>query len=136
MLSHKIPHVITQNTTCYHTKYHVLSHKIPHVITQNVRQFLHLTMFGSSFHPVVCRRTHVLFMMFCSSLPPVVCRRAHVLFRIFGSSFPPVVCRRAHVLFRMIGSSFPPDVCRRLMSYLGCSVRLYLQMFVGGSCLI
>jgi hypothetical protein len=33
---------------------------------------------------------------------------------LFGSSFPPVVCRRAHVLFTL------------------CSVRLYLQLFVGG----
>ena len=33
---------------------------------------------------------------------------------MFGSSLPPVVCRRAHVLFTL------------------CSVRLYLQLFVGG----
>ena len=92
--------------------------------------------------------------MFCSSLPPVVCRRARVLYTIcsvrlylqlfvrglmsyiryvlfvftfsclqegscliyvmFGSSLPPVVCRRAHVLFTL------------------CSVRLYLQLLVGG----
>jgi hypothetical protein len=33
---------------------------------------------------------------------------------MFGSSLPPVVCRRDHVLFTL------------------CSVRLYLQLFVGG----
>ena len=91
--------------------------------------------------------------MFSSSLPPVVCRREHVLFTLcsvrlylqlfvggnmsylryvqfvftssclwegtclimFSSSLPPVVCRREHVLFTL------------------CSVRLYLQLFVGGN---
>ena len=151
-------------------------------------------MFCSSLPPVVCRRAHVLFtlctvrlyhqlyvgrlmsylryvlfvfttscmqqgscliyVMFCSSLPSVVCRRAHVLYTLcsvrlylqllvggvmsyiryvlfvftsrclqegtcliyvmFCSSLPPLVCRRAHVLFTL------------------CSVRLYLQLFVGG----
>ena len=151
-------------------------------------------MFCSSLPSVVCRRAHVLFtlfsvrlylqlfvgglmsylryvrfvfttscmqegscliyVMFCSSLPPVVCRKAHVLFTLcsvrlylqlfvgglmsyiryvlfvftfsclqegscliyvmFCSSLPPVVCRRAHVLFTL------------------CSVRLYLQLYVGG----
>ena len=33
---------------------------------------------------------------------------------LFGSSLPPFVCRRSHVLFTL------------------CSVRLYLQLFVGG----
>jgi hypothetical protein len=33
---------------------------------------------------------------------------------MFGSFLPPVVCRRSHVLFTL------------------CSVRLYLQLFVGG----
>ena len=33
---------------------------------------------------------------------------------MFGSSLPPVVCKRTHVLFTL------------------CSVRLYLQLFVGG----
>ena len=37
---------------------------------------------------------------------------------MFGSSLSPVVCRRALVLFTL------------------CSGRLYLQLFVGGSCLI
>ena len=210
-------------------------------------------MFCSSLPPVVCRRARVLFTlcsvrlylqlfvgsrmsylryvlfvftssclqegscliydMFCSSLPPVVCRRAHVLFTLcsvrlylqlfvgrlmsylryvrivftssclqegscliygmFCSSLPPVVCRRAHVLFTlcsvrlylqlfvgglmsylryvlfvftssclqegscliyvMFCSSLPPVVCRRArVLFTLCSVRLYLQLFVGG----
>ena len=210
-------------------------------------------MFASSLSPVVCRRAHVLFtlcslrlylqllvgglmsylryvlfvftssclqegscliyVMFASSLPPVVCRRAHVLFTlcsvrlylqlfvggllsylryvhfvftssflqdnsclnnvIFGSSLPPVVCRTAHVLFTlcslrlylqlfvggllsylryvhfvftssclqegschiyvMFASSLPPVVCRRaLVLFTLCSLRPYLQLFVGG----
>jgi hypothetical protein len=36
------------------------------------------------------------------------------IYVMFSSSLPPVVCRRAHVLFTL------------------CSVRLYLQLFVGG----
>jgi hypothetical protein len=36
------------------------------------------------------------------------------IYVMFCSSLPPVVCRRAHVLFTL------------------CSVRLYLQLFVGG----
>ena len=96
----------------------------------------------------------LIYVMFCSSLPPVVCRKAHVLFTLctvrlypqlfvgglvsyiryvlfvftssclqkgscliyvmFCSSLPPVVCRKAHVLFTL------------------CSVRLYLQLLVGG----
>ena len=210
-------------------------------------------MFCSSLPPVVCRRAHVLstlcsvrlylqlfvgglmsylryvlfvftssclqegscliYVMFCSSLPPVVCRRARVLFTLcsvrlylqlfvgglisysryvpfvftssclqvgscliyvmFRSSLPPVVCRRAHVLFTlcsvrlylqlfvgglvsysryvlfvftssclqegscliyvMFGSSLPPVVCRTARVFFTlCSVRLYLQLFVGG----
>ena len=210
-------------------------------------------MFTSSLPPVVCRRALVLFtlcsvclylqlfvggllsylryvcfvftssclqegscliyVMFASSLPPVVCRRAHVLFTlcsvrlylqlfvggllsylryvhfvftssclqdnsclinvIFGSSLPPVVCRTAHVLFTlcslrlylqlfvggllsylryvhfvftssclqegscliyiMFASSLPPVVCRKaLVLFTLCSLRLYLQLFVGG----
>ena len=210
-------------------------------------------MFCSSLPPVVCRRAHVLFtfcsvrlyfqlfvgglmfylrylrfvfttscmqegscliyVMFCSSLPPVVCRKAHVLFTLcsvrlylqlfvgrpmsylryvmfvfissclqegscliyvmFCSSLPPVVCERAHVLYSLFSvrlylqlfvgglmsyiryvlfvftssclqegsyliyvmfcSSLPPVVCRRArVLYTLCSVRLYLQLFVGG----
>ena len=96
----------------------------------------------------------LIYVMFASSLPPVVCRRAHVLLTLcsgrlylqlfvggfksylryvrvvftssclqdgscliyvmFASSLSPVVCRRAHILFTL------------------CSLRLYLQLFVGG----
>ena len=96
----------------------------------------------------------LIYVIFCSSLPPVVCRRARVLFTLcsvclylqlfvggltsyvrdvlfvftssclqeglcliyvmFCSSLTPVFCRRAHVLYTL------------------CSVRLYLQLFVGG----
>ena len=96
----------------------------------------------------------LIYVMFCSSLPPVVYERAHVLYSLcsvrlylqlfvgglmsyiryvlfvftssclqegscliyvmFCSSLPPVVCERAHVLYSL------------------CSVRLYLQLFVGG----
>ena len=96
----------------------------------------------------------LIYVMLCSSLSPVACRRAHVLFTLcsvrlylqlfvrglmsyiryvlfvftssclkegscliyvmFCSSLPPVVCKRAHVLYTL------------------CSVRLYLQLFVGG----
>ena len=96
----------------------------------------------------------LIYVMFCSSLTPVFCRRAHVLYTLcsvrlylqlfvrglmsyihyvrfvfttscmqegscliyvmFCSSLPPVVCRRAHVLFTL------------------CSVRLYLQLLLGG----
>ena len=157
--------------------------------------------------------TCLIYVMFCSSLPPVVCRRAHVLFTLcsvrlylqlfvggfmsylryvlfvftssclqegscliyvmFGSSLPPVVCERAHVLYSlfsvrlylqlfvggvmsylryvlfvftssclqegscliyvMYGSPLPPVVCRRAhVLYTLCSVRLYLQLLVGG----
>ena len=96
----------------------------------------------------------LIYVIFCSSLPPVACRRALVLFTLcsvrlylqlfvrglmsyiryvlfvftssclqegscliyvmFCSSLPPVVYERAHVLYSL------------------CSVRLYLQLFVGG----
>ena len=96
----------------------------------------------------------LIYVMFGSFLPPVACRRAHVLLTLcsgrlylqlfvggfksylryvrvvftssclqdgscliyvmFASSLSPVVCRRAHILFTL------------------CSLRLYLQLFVGG----
>ena len=54
MLSHKIPRVITQNTTCYHTKYHMLSHKIPRVITQNT------TCYHTNYHMLSHKIPHVI----------------------------------------------------------------------------
>ena len=155
----------------------------------------------------------LIYVMFCSSLTPVVYRRAHVLYTLysvrlylqlivgrlmsyihyvrfvftsscllegscliyvmFGSSLPPVVCERAHVLYSlcsvrlylqlfvgglmsylryvrfvfttscmlegscliyvMFCSSLPPVVCRRAhVLFTLCSVRLYLQLYVGG----
>ena len=90
-----------------------------------------LCLFGSSLHPVVCRRVRVLFMLvvfvwfvftsqlfvggfvsylcqlclFGSSLPPVVCRRVRVLFMLVvfvWFVFTPVVCRRVRVLFMLV----------------------------------
>jgi recombinational DNA repair protein RecR len=54
VLSHKIPRVITQNTTCYHTKYHVLTHKIPRVITQ------HTTCYHTKYHVLSHKIPHVI----------------------------------------------------------------------------
>ena len=93
-------------------------------------------MFSSSLPTVVCRREHVLFTLcsvrlylqlfvggnmsylryvqfvFTSScLQEGTC----LIYVMFSSSLPPVVCRREHVLFTL------------------CSVRLYLQLFVGGN---
>ena len=151
-------------------------------------------MFCSSLPPVACRRGHFLFMlcsvslylqlfverlmsylryvlfvfttsclqkgscliyvMFCSSLPPVVCRRAHVLFTlcsvrlylqlfvgglmsyiryvlfVFTSS---CLQEGSCLIYDMFCSSLPPVVCKRAnVLYTLCSVRLYLQLFVGG----
>ena len=91
-------------------------------------------MFGSSLHPVLCRRARVLFTL-CSIhlyLQLFVGGRMSYLryllfvftssclqegscliYVMFGLSLPPVVCRRARVLFTL------------------CSDRLYLQLFVG-----
>ena len=151
-------------------------------------------MFGQSLPPVVCRKAHVLFtlcsvrlyhqlfveglmsylryvlfvftssclqegscliyVMFCSSLPPVVCRRAHVLFtlcsvRLYLQLFVGgLVSYLRYVLFVftssclqegscliyvMFCSSLSPVACRRaLVLFTLCSVRFYLQLFVGG----
>ena len=150
-------------------------------------------MFGSSLSPVVCRRVQVLFtlcsgrlylqlfvgllqsylryvrvvftssclqdgscliyVMFASSLSPVVCRRAHVLFtlcslRLYLQLFvggllsylryvrfvfiSSCLQEGSCLIYVMFGSSLPPVVCRRaLVLFTLCSVRLYLQLFVG-----
>ena len=171
-------------------------------------RYVHFVFISSCLQEGSC----LIYVMFGSSLPPVVCRRAHVLFTLcsgrlylqlfvgglmsylryvrvvftssclqecscliyvmFGSSLPPVVCRTALVLFTlcslrlylqlfvggllsylryvrfvfissclqegscliyvMFGSSLPPVVCRRaLVLFTLCSLRLYLQLFVG-----
>ena len=90
----------------------------------------YLCLFGSSLPPVVCRRSHVLFMLFVfvwfvftssclqgfSYLIYVICvclvRLYLQLFEgglisylcylcLFGSSLPPVVCRGSHILFML-----------------------------------
>ena len=151
-------------------------------------------MFGSSLPPVVCRRAHVLFtlcsgrlylQLFVGGLMSYL-RYVRVVFTssclqecscliyvMFGSSLPPVVCRTALVLFTlcslrlylqlivggllsylryvlvvftssclqegscliyvMFGSSLSPVVCRRALAlFTLCSLRLYLQLIVGG----
>ena len=172
-------------------------------------RYVHFVFISSCFQAGSC----LIYVMFGSSLPPVVCRRALVLFTLcsgrlylqllvgallsylryvhfvfissclqegscliyvmFGSSLSPVVCRTALVLFTlcslrlylqlfvgrlmsylryvhfvffssclqegsclifvMFGSSLPPVVCRRaLVLFTLCSLRLYLQLFIGG----
>ena len=92
--------------------------------------------------------------MFGSSLPPVVCRRAHVLFtlcsgrlylQLFVGGFKSYLryvrivfisnCLQegSRLIYVMFGSSLPPVVCRMpLVLFTLCSLRLYLQLFVGG----
>ena len=96
----------------------------------------------------------LIYVMFCSSLPPVVCKRAHVLYtlcfaRLYRQLFVGgLVSYIRYVLFVftssclqegscliyvMFCSSLPPVVWRRAhVLYTLCSVRLYLQLFVGG----
>ena len=95
----------------------------------------------------------LIYVMFGSSLPPVVCRRAHVLFTLCsGRLYLQLLVgglmsylRYVRVVFTsnclqecsclicvMFGSSLPPVVCRTaLVSFTLCSLRLYLQLFVG-----
>ena len=96
----------------------------------------------------------LIYVMFGSSLPPVVCRRAHVLFtlcsgRLYLQLFVGGLMsylRYVRVVFTssclqecscliyvMFGSSLPPVVCRTaLVLFTLCSLRLYLQLIVGG----
>ena len=96
----------------------------------------------------------LIYVMFGSSLSPVVCRRAHVLFtlcsgRLYLQLFVGVLLsylRYVRVVFTssclqdgscliyvMFASSLSPVVCRRaLVLFTLCSLRLYLQLFVGG----
>ena len=153
-----------------------------------------LVMFASSLSPVVYRRSHILFtlcslrldlqlfvggllsyllyvrfvfissclqegsyliyVMFASSLPPVVCRSALVLFtlcslRLYLQLFVGLLqsyLRYVRVVFTssclqdgscliyvMFASSLSPVVCRSALAlFTLCSLRLYLQLFVGG----
>ena len=111
-------------------------------------------MFASSLSPVVCRTAHCLIhVMFTSSLSPVVCRRGHVFFTlcslrlylqlfvvglmsylryvrfVFTSS---CLQEGSCLIYVMFTSSLPPVVCKRaLVLFTLCSLRLYLQLFVG-----
>jgi hypothetical protein len=75
----------------------------------------------------------------CSSLPPVVCGRTHVLFvRLYlqlfvGGSMSCLFVFTSSCLWEeacLVCSSLPPVVCGRKHVLF---VRLYLQLFVGGS---
>ena len=130
-------------------------------------------MFGSSLSPVICRTLLsylryvrvvftssylqdgccLIYVMFGSSLSPVVCRRALALFTlcslrlylqlfvggllsylryvrvVFTSS---CLQEGACLIYVMFGSSLPPVVCSSaLVLFTLCSLRLYLQLFVG-----
>ena len=96
----------------------------------------------------------LIYVMFWSSLSPVVCRRAHVLFtlcsdRLYLQLFVGVLLsylRYVRVVFTssclqdgscliyvMFASSLSPVVCRRALAlFTLCSLRLYLQLIVGG----
>ena len=95
----------------------------------------------------------LIYVMFTSSLPPVVCRRAHVLLTLFSVRLYLQLfvgrlmsyLRYVHFVFTssclqegschiyvMFSSSLPPVVCRTaLVLFMLCSLRLYLQLFVG-----
>ena len=96
----------------------------------------------------------LIYVMFWSSLPPVVCGRALVLFtlcsgRLYLQLFVGALlsylryvrfvfissCLQegSFLIYVMFGSSLPPVVCRTaLVLFTLCSLRLYLQLFVGG----
>ena len=99
-------------------------------------------------------RSCLIYVMFTSSLPPVVCMRAHVLFtlclgRLYLQLFVGVLlsylcyvhfvfissCLQegSCLIYVMFGSSLSPVVCRSaLVLFTLCSLRFYLQLFVGG----
>ena len=130
-------------------------------------------MFALSLSPVVCRTllsylryvhfvfissclqegSCLIYIMYTSSLSPIVCRSAHVLFtlcslrlylQLFVGGFLSYLryvrfvfissCLQegSCLIYVMFGSSLPPVVCRRaLVLCTLCSLRLYLQLFVG-----
>ena len=95
----------------------------------------------------------LIYVMFGSSLPPVVCRRAHVLFtlcsgrrylQLFVGGLMSYLCYVRVVftssclqdgsclIYVMFASSLSPVVCRSaLVLFTLCSLRFYLQLFVG-----
>ena len=96
-------------------------------------------MFGSSLHPVLCRRARVLFTL-CSIhlylqlfVGGLMSYLRYLLFVFTSSCLQEGSC----LIYVMFGLSLPPVVCRRTdVLYTLCSVHLYLQLLIGGSCLI
>ena len=98
--------------------------------------------------------SYLIYVMFASSLPPVVCRSALVLFTLCSLRLYLQLCvgllqsylRYVRVVFTssclqdgscliyvMFASSLSPVVCRSALAlFTLCSLRLYLQLFVGG----
>ena len=96
----------------------------------------------------------LIYVMFTSSLSPVVCRRALVLFtlcsgRLYLQLFvgglmsylryvrvvfiSSCLQEGSCLIYVMFASSLSPVVCRSaLVLFTLCSLRLYLQLFVGG----
>ena len=91
-------------------------------------------MFGSSLHPVLCRRARVLFTL-CSIhlylqlfVGGLMSYLRYLLFVFTSSCLQEGSC----LIYVMFGLSLPPVVCRRArVLYTLCSDRLYLQLFVG-----
>ena len=89
-------------------------------------------MFGSSLSPVVCRRALVLFTLCSLRLQLIVGGLSYLRYVrvVFTSS---CLQEGSCLIYVMFGSSLPPVVCRRaLVLFTLCSLRLYLQLFVGG----
>ena len=112
-------------------------------------RYVHFVFTSSCLQEGSC----LIYVMFTSSLPPVVCRRAHFLFTlcsvglylqlfvggllsylryvrfVFTSS---CLQEGSCLIDVMFCSSLPAVVCRRaLVLFTLCSLRLYLQFFVG-----
>ena len=91
-------------------------------------------MFGSSLSPVVCRRALVLFTLFSGRLylqlfvGALLSYLRYVHFVFISSCLQEGSC----LIYVMFGSSLSPVVCRTaLVLFTLCSLRLYLQLFVG-----
>ena len=92
-------------------------------------------MFTSSLSPVVCRKTHVLFTL-CSGrlylqlfVGRLLSYLRYVHFVFISSCLQEGSC----LIYVMFTSSLSPVVCRRaLVLFTLCSLRLYLQLIVGG----
>ena len=112
-------------------------------------RYVHLVFTSSCLQDGSC----LIYVMFASSLSPVVCRSALVLFtlcslrfylQLFVGGLLSYLCyvrvvftssclqERSCLIYVMFVSSLPPVVCRRaLVLFTLCSLRLYLQLFVG-----